>query len=124
MSKSETDRVNTPTAQSALCTADGALPARLLPQDEELSRILQEIDEISKIAESPAQDPQVLSQTLRRAVSCVARQTLLEQELRSLALFDDLTGLHNRRAFWTLAAQELRVADRNDQSLLLFFADI
>jgi two-component system, cell cycle response regulator len=86
--------------------------------------ILDEMYEISKVAESAAPDAQVLTQTLRRAVSCVARQSLLEQELRSLALFDDLTGLHNRRAFWTLAAQELRVAVRNDQSFLMFFADI
>jgi two-component system cell cycle response regulator len=103
---------------------DGTLRPPLLPQDEELSQILDEMNEISKIADSETPDAKVLSQTLRRAVSCVARQSLLEQELRSLALFDDLTGLHNRRAFWTLAAQELRVADRNDQSLLLFFADI
>lgn len=107
-----------------LACADVATPAYLLPQDEELSRILDEVKELSKIADSHAPDNYVLSQTLRRAVSCVARQSLLERELRSLALFDDLTGLHNRRAFSTLAAQEFRVANRNNQSFLLFFADI
>ena len=111
-------------SESSAWTTDDTQAAHLLPQDEELSEILHEMNEISKIAESPTPDLQVLSQTLRRAVSCVARQSLLEQELRSLALFDDLTGLHNRRAFWTLAAQEVRVAKRNDQRFLLFFADI
>jgi two-component system cell cycle response regulator len=114
---------NTP-KQLARRSSDDPLTSRLLPQDEELSRILDEMNEISKAAESAVPDARVLSQTLRRAVSCVARRSLLEQELRSLALFDDLTGLHNRRAFWTLAAQELRVAVRNDQSFLMFFADI
>jgi two-component system cell cycle response regulator len=122
MNNSPTQHPSTATQQLGSCTSGDKMASRLLPQDEELSQILHEMDEISKIAESA--DAQVLSQTLRRAVSCVARQSLLEQELRSLALFDDLTGLHNRRAFWTLAAQELRVAVRNDQSFLLFFADI
>ncbi len=48
----------------------------------------------------------------------------MDRELRSLALVDDLTGLYNRRAFLALATQQLRVARRNDQRLLLFFADI
>jgi two-component system cell cycle response regulator len=124
MRNSDSQRSNAPAAQSACCTTDETLPARLLPQDEELSWISREMNEISRIAKSSASDARLLGQTLRRAVSCVARQAQLEQELRSLALFDDLTGLHNRRAFWTLAAQELRVAVRNDQSFLLFFADI
>jgi diguanylate cyclase (GGDEF)-like protein len=113
-----------PKPQPTFCATPDVLPVPLLPQDEELSRILDEMNEISKIVDSAIPDAQLLNQTLRRAVSCVARQNLLEQELRSLALFDDLTGLHNRRAFWTLAAQELRVAARNNQSFLLFFADI
>jgi len=124
MSKSHSPQLNAPKRLLACPGLHDTPPSRLLPQDEELSRILDEMNEISKIAESAGPDAQVLSQTLRRAVSCVARQSLLEQELRSLALFDDLTGLHNRRAFWTLAAQELRVAVRNDQSFLLLFADI
>jgi diguanylate cyclase (GGDEF)-like protein len=116
--------LNESKSQPAFCEADNQPRAPLLPQDEELSRISDEINEIRKIADSAAPDAHALSQTLRRAVSCVTRQSLLERELRSLALFDDLTGLHNRRAFWTLATQELRLAVRNDQSFLFFVADI
>jgi two-component system cell cycle response regulator len=97
---------------------------RLLPQDEELSQIWDEVEEISEIVKSNVPDVQILSQTLRRAVSCVVRQTLLERELRSMALVDDLTGLHNRRAFSALAAQQFRMASRNNRKVLLFFADI
>src|ERR1700686_5828877 len=37
---------------------------------------------------------------------------------------DDLTHLYNRRAFYALAAQQLKVMRRKEQGLLLFFADV
>src|SRR6202140_706653 len=37
---------------------------------------------------------------------------------------DDLTHLYNRRAFYALATQQLRVMRRKSQGLLLFFADV
>jgi two-component system, cell cycle response regulator len=55
---------------------------------------------------------------------CAARQFALDRELRSLALMDELTGLYNRRAFLALAAQQLKVARRKGETLLLFFADL
>jgi diguanylate cyclase (GGDEF)-like protein len=55
---------------------------------------------------------------------CAVKQSLLDRELRSLALTDDLTSLYNRRAFLALAAQQLKVARRNGHGLLLFFADV
>jgi diguanylate cyclase (GGDEF)-like protein len=55
---------------------------------------------------------------------CAVKQSLLDRELRSLALTDDLTCLYNRRAFLALAAQQLKVARRKAQGLLLFFADV
>ena len=49
-----------------------------------------------------------------------------EQEdlLRSLSARDELTGLHNRRGFLTLAPQYLKMADRNKKAALLIFADL
>ena len=41
-----------------------------------------------------------------------------------LALIDELTGLHNRRGFLTLAAHQLRTSDRLGQSVHLLFADL
>ena len=41
-----------------------------------------------------------------------------------LAITDQLTGLHNRRGFLTLAEQQLKLADRTKKRLLLFFADL
>ncbi|MFO7570596.1 MAG: diguanylate cyclase, partial [Smithellaceae bacterium] len=48
----------------------------------------------------------------------------MEKELESLAFDDHLTGLYNRRGFFTLAKRELNRAVRSEKTLLLFFADL
>jgi len=47
----------------------------------------------------------------------------MEETLRALALIDELTGLYNRRGFFTLAEQQLKTADRAKSRMLLLFAD-
>ena len=47
-----------------------------------------------------------------------------EAEVRRLSLIDDLTGLHNRRGFFMLAEQELRVARRSGTPAWLVFVDL
>lgn len=44
--------------------------------------------------------------------------------LHSLSLVDELTGLRNRRGFFTLAQQEMKVARREHIPLALFFLDL
>jgi diguanylate cyclase (GGDEF)-like protein len=100
------------------------LSSALLAQDKELARILHEVDQLSKALKSEAPDTRALSDTLQRTVLCAVKQSLLDRELRSLALTDDLTCLYNRRAFLALAGQQLRVARRKAQGLLLFFGDV
>ncbi len=48
----------------------------------------------------------------------------LREELRTLALIDDLTGLYNRRGFLALAQQHLKLAKRTKRPILLLYADI
>ena len=105
-------------------SVEDALSSALVAQDQELARILQEVDKISKTLKSATPDTRTLSSTLQRTVMCAVKQSLLDRELRSLALTDDLTCFYNRRAFLALAGQQLRVARRNAQGLLLFFADV
>jgi diguanylate cyclase (GGDEF)-like protein len=105
-------------------SVDEVLSSALVAQDKELARVLQDFDQISKSLKSNAPETQTLCDTLRRTVLCAVRQSLLDRELRSLALTDDLTCLYNRRAFLALAGQQLRVARRNGHGLLLFFADV
>jgi diguanylate cyclase (GGDEF)-like protein len=96
----------------------------LMTHDRELVRILHELDQISQALKSEPHDAEFLRNALQRAVQCAAKQTLVDRELCSLALTDDLTCLYNRRAFLALAGQQLRVARRSGQSVLLFLADV
>jgi diguanylate cyclase (GGDEF)-like protein/PAS domain S-box-containing protein len=47
-----------------------------------------------------------------------------EEEILALSINDQLTGLHNRRGFLSLAGQQLKLAERNKSGMLLFFADL
>jgi diguanylate cyclase (GGDEF)-like protein len=115
-------RVSLPTSSRE--SVDEILLSGLLSQDKELARILKEVDEVSKGLKSEQLDAQTVSDTLQRTVLYAIKRSLLDSELRSLALKDDLTCLYNRRAFLALAGQELKVARRNAQGLVLFFADV
>jgi len=44
--------------------------------------------------------------------------------IRSQSIRDELTGLYNRRGFLELARQQLRIAEREERSGLLFFVDL
>jgi len=105
-------------------SVDEMLYSSLVTQDKDLARILRGVDKISKSLKSEGPDAQALSQTLQHSVLSAVKRSLLDRELRSLVLTDDLTNLYNRRAFLALAGQQLRVARRNAQGLLLFFADV
>ncbi len=48
----------------------------------------------------------------------------VEQKLREISLTDELTGLHNRRGFMTLALQQIKIADRLAQGMTLLYADL
>jgi diguanylate cyclase (GGDEF)-like protein len=99
-------------------------PSQLPPIHDELDHILQQVDEISRSLNFDFPERQKLRDALQMTVACAVRQTLLERELRDLALRDDLTGLFNRRGFWASATQHLKLARRNSQEALLFFCDI
>lgn len=105
-------------------SVDDVLSSALLAQDKELARVLHEVENLSKTLKSESPGARTLSNTLRRTLMCAVKQSLLDRELRSLALTDDLTCLYNRRAFLALAGQQLKVARRKAQGLLLFFADV
>lgn len=92
--------------------------------DNELDQILREVDEISTVLKSKNPDAQTLRVAGHPAVWCAVKQALLDREMRYLALTDDLTCLFNRRGFFAAATQQLRVARRNAQEMLLFFCDV
>jgi diguanylate cyclase (GGDEF)-like protein len=103
---------------------DEGIRSAILTQSRDLSQILEEVDDISKRLKSNPSDTQALSEALHRTVLCAIKQSIMERELRSLALTDDLTGLYNRRAFYAVASQQIKVMRRKGHGLLLFFADV
>jgi diguanylate cyclase (GGDEF)-like protein/PAS domain S-box-containing protein len=48
----------------------------------------------------------------------------MEEKLRTLSFTDDLTGLYNRRGFFALAEQQLRIANREKKGRFLLSADL
>jgi len=54
----------------------------------------------------------------------ITGQVRTEEQLRSLSLTDELTGLYNRRGFMTLASQQQKVAVRMKKGFYIVFADL
>ncbi len=67
---------------------------------------------------------QIDGRHLRRILRYAVERQQSQLELRSLALRDDLTGLHNRKGFLLLAHQQMKISRRNHSSCLLLFLDI
>jgi diguanylate cyclase (GGDEF)-like protein len=54
----------------------------------------------------------------------VAELEQAQEALRNLSLTDDLTGLYNRRGFFTIAEQHLKSARRAESKVSLIYADM
>jgi diguanylate cyclase (GGDEF)-like protein/PAS domain S-box-containing protein len=54
----------------------------------------------------------------------ITERKSLEEKLLAISIIDELTGLYNRRGFFTLAQQQLKVTERAKQDMLLLFADL
>jgi two-component system cell cycle response regulator len=66
----------------------------------------------------------VESTALVRAIFSAAERRRMINRLLRMSLTDELTGLHNRRAFQALAEQQVKLAARHGLHLALFFADV
>ena len=66
----------------------------------------------------------VTGDLLERAIRYARERHRLLDEISALSLKDDLTGLHNRRAFMTMADQRLQLLERSGALCLLIFADV
>jgi PAS domain S-box/diguanylate cyclase (GGDEF) domain len=54
----------------------------------------------------------------------ISARKYAEDELKALLLVDQLTGLHNRRAFIALSEQALKLATRQERDVLMIFIDV
>jgi diguanylate cyclase (GGDEF)-like protein len=100
------------------------LSSALVATDKELGDVLREMDEISSNLKSEKVDKDLLRAMVHPAVWCAVKHMLMERELRHLALTDDLTCLYNRRGFFAAATQQLKVARRNEETVLLLYCDV
>lgn len=67
---------------------------------------------------------QVSGALLIRAIKYAIERHHILTELNRKSLVDDLTGLYNRRGFFTLAGQQIKVANRLKKGFSLIFADL
>ena len=54
----------------------------------------------------------------------ISERKEMEERLREAAITDTLTGLFNRRGFFTLAEQQITLAKRNKRNMMLLFLDL
>lgn len=54
----------------------------------------------------------------------ISERKSMEEQLQTMSLTDELTGLYNRRGFITLSEQQLKIAARTKKDMILFFADL
>jgi diguanylate cyclase (GGDEF)-like protein/PAS domain S-box-containing protein len=54
----------------------------------------------------------------------ITRFKQMEEKLRALSLTDELTGLYNRRGFFTLVDQLLKLAKRQQQGVYMLYGDL
>jgi len=54
----------------------------------------------------------------------ITDQKHLEEQLRAMSFTDELTGLYNRRGFFTFGSQQLKIADRLKKHMLMLSIDV
>jgi diguanylate cyclase (GGDEF)-like protein/PAS domain S-box-containing protein len=54
----------------------------------------------------------------------ITDRKMLEEQLHTAAITDELTGVYNRRGFFALAEQQCRLADRTKRRMSLLFLDV
>ncbi len=61
---------------------------------------------------------------LARTINLSLERHRMTEQLRQLSIIDELTGLLNRRGFFSLGKQQIKLAERSQRQLLLFYIDL
>jgi diguanylate cyclase (GGDEF)-like protein len=65
-----------------------------------------------------------LRERVKQLEGAIVERKRAEQALKNLSMTDELTGLHNRRGFLTLAEHSAKISRRSKKSSLLIYADM
>ena len=87
-------------------------------RNHELLRTQDELNQLNERLE------ELVEERTAALTSEITARERLQNELRELSLKDELSGLHNRRGFWTLAEQHWRLARSTGQQFVVFYADL
>jgi len=77
-----------------------------------------------EIIASPLRDPAGRIIAGIEVVREITEKKIREEELRALLLVDDLTGLYNRRGFFTLTEHLLKRVNREKKKIFMLYADL
>ncbi len=73
---------------------------------------------------SPVKDAEGRTTAVTVVSKDISRLKQMEERLRALSLTDELTGLYNRRGFFALVDQLLKLAKRQKSGLYMLYADL
>jgi diguanylate cyclase (GGDEF)-like protein len=78
-------------------------------------------DELELRVQERTASLRALNEELQQEIS---ERKSLQEKLHAMSITDELTGLLNRRGFFTHSQLQLRMAQRMQKGILLFFADV
>ena len=105
-------------------TLESIISTAVRLESNELDQILNALEDLATLARSKRFEGSAVDDALKKAAVWAVKQSILDREIHSLAITDELTGFFNRRGFMAAATQQLRMAHRDKQSVLLLFCDV
>lgn len=111
---------------SALDAIEDKVQAFEMGGQDYITKPFQELEVLMRVRNQLLiqQQRQQLIEQNQRLEQEIAERLKAEVTIRRLSLTDELTGLHNRRGFFLLAEQQLKIAQRTQTPCCLVFADV
>lgn len=111
---------------SALDSIDDKIQAFEIGGQDYITKPFQELEVLIRVKNQLLieQQHQQLVEQNHRLEKEIEERLRAEAEVRQLSLTDELTGLNNRRGFFVLAEQQLKIAQHTQTPYSLLFADL
>lgn len=66
----------------------------------------------------------ITNEMIEKIANEIKERKRAEDALRKMSIMDELTGIYNRRGFFTLAQQQFKIADRMKKKIYLLYSDL